>query len=125
MMTMNKENIRKLLVKSLMLSLVLVLVITVLGSLGVDISGLLTGLGLTGFAVGFALKDTLSNLVSGLMVLLYQPFKIGQYISVSGHSGKVCSVDLRYTTLDSNRNKILIPNTTIFTKEVIVSDNPI
>jgi small-conductance mechanosensitive channel len=78
------------------------------------------GLGLTGFALGFALKDTISNLLSGILILLYQPFKIGNTIKVSGYEGDVVSIDLRYTELNSEGNKILIPNSKLFTDPIIV-----
>ena len=59
-------------------------VITALGTLGVDVSALVAGLGLTGFALGFALKDTISNLLAGVLILLYRPFGIGNRIKISG-----------------------------------------
>ena len=51
--------------------------ITTLGTLGVDVSALVTGLGLTGFALGFAIKDTISNILAGVLLLIYRPFQIG------------------------------------------------
>ena len=80
----------------------------------------MAGLGLTGFALGFALKDTISNLLSGILILLYQPFKIGNTIKVSGYEGDVVSIDLRYTELNSEGNKILIPNSKLFTDPITV-----
>ena len=50
-------------------------VITALGTIGVDVTGLVAGFGLTGFAVGFAMKDALANLLAGVMILLYRPFR--------------------------------------------------
>ena len=76
--------------------------------MGINVSALVAGLGLTGFALGFALKDTISNLLSGVLILLYRPFKIGNTIKVSGYEGDVVSIDLRYTELNSEGNKILI-----------------
>ena len=59
------------------ITLIIFGVVTALGTLGVDVSALVAGLGLTGFAIGFALKDTISNLLSGVLILLYRPFEIG------------------------------------------------
>jgi len=94
--------------------------ITALGTLGVNVSALVAGLGLIGFAVGFALKDTISNLLSGVLILLYRPFEIGNHIKISGYEGIVISIDLRYTELDSEGNKILIPNSKLFTDPITV-----
>ena len=95
-------------------------VITALGTLGVDVTALVAGLGLTGFALGFALKDTISNLLAGVLILLYRPFGIGNRIKISGYEGTVVSIDLRYTELEGEDNKILIPNSKLFTNPITV-----
>lgn len=99
--------------------------VTALGTLGINVSALVAGLGLTGFALGFALKDTISNLLSGVLILLYRPFKIGNSIKIAGYQGKVIKIDLRYTELQYEENKILIPNSKLFTDPITVinSDN--
>ena len=94
--------------------------VTALGTLGINVSALVAGLGLTGFALGFALKDTISNLLSGFLILLYRPFKIGDAIKVSGYEGDVVSIDLRYTELKSEGNRVLIPNSKLFTNPITV-----
>ena len=94
--------------------------VTALGTLGINVSAIVAGLGLTGFALGFALKDTISNLLSGILILLYQPFKIGNAIKVSGYEGDVVSIDLRYTELNSEGNRVLIPNSKLFTDPITV-----
>lgn len=93
-------------------------VVTALGTIDVDVSALVAGLGLTGFALGFALKDILANLVAGLLILLYRPFKRHDQISVTGFEGEVTEIDLRYTTLETNGKKFLIPNSTLFTNPI-------
>jgi small-conductance mechanosensitive channel len=77
-------------------------------------------LGLTGFALGFALKDSLANLLAGAMILFYRPFRRGAHITVSGLEGVVKDIDLRYTTLVMNERRILLPNSTLLTNPVIV-----
>src|SRR5438105_10951324 len=57
--------------------------VTALGTLGVNISALVAGLGLTGFALGFALKDTISNVLAGVLLLIYRPFGINDRIKVT------------------------------------------
>lgn len=92
-----------------------------LGTLGVNISALVAGLGLGGFALGFALRDILANLVAGVLILVYRPFQEGDAITVAGQSGTVSAIDLRYTELVSDDKRILVPNQTIFTSAVTVA----
>ncbi|OGV39454.1 MAG: hypothetical protein A2X48_23890 [Lentisphaerae bacterium GWF2_49_21] len=94
--------------------------ITALGTLGVNVNALVAGLGLGGFAVGFALKDALSNLLSGALILIYHPFAIGDIISVSGFKGEVLEVNLRYTILQGENKVYLIPNSSLFTNTIEV-----
>lgn len=94
--------------------------ITALGTLGVDVSALVAGLGLTGFALGFALKDTIANLLSGVLILLYRPFAIGDSIQIAGFEGEVELIDLRYTELRGPAGRILIPNSKLFTDPITV-----
>ncbi|MFK5891997.1 MAG: mechanosensitive ion channel [Pseudomonadota bacterium] len=100
--------------------LIIIGFITALGTLGINVSALVAGLGLTGFAFGFALKDTISNLLSGILILLYRPFVKGNRISISGYEGFVVAIDLRYTELDSEGNKVLIPNSKLFKEPITV-----
>src|SRR3546814_5515248 len=71
---------------------------------------LIAGLGLTGFALGLAVKDAVANLISGVLILLYRPFGYGSTIIVSGIAGaegRVVSIDLRYTTLETETSQVL------------------
>jgi small-conductance mechanosensitive channel len=97
-------------------------VLTALGTIGINISALVAGLGLTGFALGFALKDILSNFVAGILILIYHPYRRSDYISVTGLEGIVVEIDLRYTTLQSEGKRVLIPNSTLFTNAITVVD---
>jgi len=96
-------------------------VITALGTLGVNIMGIVAGLGLTGFALGFALKDSIANLLAGVLILLYRPFEVGDRIDVGGLSGRVSHVDLRYTELDAESERVLVPNSKMLTDPIKVS----
>lgn len=106
--------------RAIRITLMIIGLITAFGTLGIDISALVAGLGLTGFALGFALKDTISNLLSGVLILLYRPFEIGSQIEVSGHHGRVTSIDLRYTELENDGQRVLIPNSKLFTDPIKV-----
>ena len=92
--------------------------ITALGTIGINVSALVAGLGLTGFALGFGLKDILANLVSGLLILLYRPFSLNEQISVAGMEGVVTDIDLRYTRLEQAEKAYLIPNSIMITNTI-------
>lgn len=94
--------------------------VTALGTIGINVSALVAGLGLTGFAFGFAFKDIISNILSGVLILLYRPFVVGDKIKVAGFEGEVISIDLRYTSLDTEKGTALIPNSKCFSDPVVV-----
>ena len=94
--------------------------ITALGTMGINVSALVAGLGLTGFALGFAFRDILSNVLAGTLILVYHPFHRNDRIEVLGFEGIVIAIGLRYTALQAEDKKILIPNSNIFTNPVIV-----
>ena len=114
------ESLTSLFVRTSSMTLIIFGFVTALGTLGINVSALVAGLGLTGFALGFAMKDMIANLLAGVLILLYQPFEKGDSIKVSGYEGIVISIDLRYTELDSGGNKILIPNSKLFTDPITV-----
>lgn len=102
------------------ISILLIGVITALGSAGVNVSALVASLGLSGLALSFASKDAFSNLLAGIMVLFYQPFKIGDIIEVGLLKGEVVKMSLRYTHLISEQKEILIPNSTLLTNNITI-----
>ena len=114
------KRLAALLARTSSVTLIILGFVTALGTLGINVSALVAGLGLTGFALGFALKDTISNVLSGVLILLYRPFEIGNRIKISGYEGIVVSIDLRYTELGSEGSKILIPNSKSFTDPITV-----
>lgn len=102
-------------------TLVAVGAVTALGTLGLDVTALVAGLGLTGFALGFALRDIVSNTLAGVLILLFKPFHRGDRVSVAGAEGVVGDVDLRYTTLVVDEGtRVLVPNATLFTNAIRV-----
>ena len=94
--------------------------ISALATLGIDVWAMIAGLGLVGFALGFALKDLLSNFLAGFLILIYNPFVRGDLIQVSGNEGKVIEINLRYTVLQGEEKRILIPNSILFSNAVTV-----
>ena len=100
--------------------LVIVGFITALGTMGVNISAIVAGLGLTGFAFGFAFKDMLSNFISGILIFIYEPFSLGDIIEVEGKKSKVIDINLRYVTIESENQNILVPNSISVSKIIVV-----
>jgi len=70
-----------------------------LSQLGIHVGPVLAGLGVAGFIVGFALQDTLSNFAAGMMILVYQPFDVGDVIEAAGVGGQVKQMSLVSTTI--------------------------
>jgi small conductance mechanosensitive channel len=68
-----------------------------------------------------ALKDSIANLLAGVLILLYRPFDIGDRVDVGGLSGHVVKIDLRYTELDNPSERVLVPNSKLLTDPVRVS----
>ena len=96
-------------------ALMLLGLLVALSYLGVQVGPLLAGLGIVGFIVGFALQDTLANFASGLMILVYRPFDLGDSIEVAGVSGRVHDLNLVSTTITTFDNRrVIIPNKTIW-----------
>ena len=86
-------------------------IIVALSMLEIDIAPLIAGLGVAGFIIGFALQGTLSNFASGLMILIYRPYDVGQIIKAAGVKGVVDSMNLVSTTIKTFDNQIVvIPN---------------
>lgn len=86
-----------------------------LSQLGIHVGPLLAGLGVAGFIMGFALQDTLSNFASGLMILVYRPFDVGDVVEAGGVGGRVSDMSLVSTTiLTFDNQKLIVPNREIW-----------
>ncbi|MCF6358855.1 MAG: mechanosensitive ion channel, partial [Draconibacterium sp.] len=85
--------------------------ITVIGMMGVEMTSFIAIIGAVGFAIGMALSGTLQNFAGGVMILLFKPFKTGDFINAQGHSGTVNEIQIFNTILKTPDNKtIIIPN---------------
>ncbi|QQO83838.1 mechanosensitive ion channel family protein [Shewanella algae] len=93
-----------------------------LSKLGFDVGALVAGLGLTGFALGFALKDAISNLIAGIMIVLYKPIKLGNKIDITGSKGTVVDLNLRYITVNDEGVTHLVPNSLFLNNKVSIID---
>lgn len=87
------------------------LIISVLGMVGIEMTSFIAILGAAGLAIGLALSGTLQNFAGGVMILLFKPFKVGDYIDAQGYSGSVREIQIFNTILKTPDNKtIIIPN---------------
>ncbi len=97
-------------------TLLVMVLIAVAGQLGINTTSFLTIVGAAGLAVGLALKDSLSNFASGVMLIIFRPYRVGDFVDAGGVSGTVQSVDIFNTILNSADNKKhIVPNANITT----------
>ena len=90
-------------------------VLIALSQLGINLAPLLAGFGIAGFIVGFALQDTLGNFASGVMILFYRPFDVGDAVEAGGVMGTVKQMNLVSTTiLTWDNQKLVVPNKKIW-----------
>lgn len=98
----------------------LIIIIAALSQLGINTSSLVALIGAAGLAVGLALQSSLQNFASGVMLLIFKPFKKGDFIEAGGISGKVEQMGLLLLELRTGDNKsILIPNSKVFGDSII------
>lgn len=96
------------------------LVVVVLGILGIEMASIIAMLGAAGLAIGLALSGTLQNFAGGMIILLFKPFKVGDFITGSGHSGTVFQIQIFSTILKTVDNKtIILPNSDLATGSII------
>ncbi len=105
------ESLRKFVMDLAYAMLMVVVVIAALDRLGVKTTAAVAVLGAAGLAIGFALQGSLGNFASGVMIILFKPYKIGDLISVAGHTGVVEAIKVFITVLVTPDNRqISIPN---------------
>ena len=99
--------------------LYVVLVVAIISELGVPMASVITVLASAGVAVGMALQGSLSNLAGGIMLLIFRPFNVGDYIIAGGEEGTVKSISTFYTVLNTVDNKtVSIPNGTLMNSNI-------
>lgn len=95
-------------------------VIAALGQLGIEMTSFIAILGAAGLAVGMALSGTLQNFAGGVMLLIFKPFKLGDFVEMQGHAGTVKEIQIFQTTLMTPDNrKIIIPNAPVSTGSMV------
>ncbi|MDQ3633475.1 MAG: mechanosensitive ion channel family protein [Aridibacter sp.] len=119
-----KFELEKTVVNFLFLGLKYVVLIfalvTALDQIGVNIASLVAGLGIAGIAIGFAAKDTLSNIVAGIFIFWDRPFYIGDLVEIEGEYGEVQNITLRTTRIVTPDGRLVsIPNQKIAENKII------
>lgn len=109
-----EATLEKFLSNILNAALLIVVVITTIGAMGVQTTSLLAVLGAAGLAIGLALQGSLSNFASGVLIVAFRPYKVGDFIEGGGVSGTVEEVQIFTTVLKTADNKqIIVPNSQI------------
>lgn len=113
-------SVRTFMISSINISLKVVLIVTVASYIGVPMTSVITLIGSAGVAIGLALQGGLSNIASGIMILLFRPFSVGDYICVNDYEGNVISIGIFHTTLLTYDNRrVIIPNSVLTANSLI------
>lgn len=96
-------------------AILLIALISTLGVFGVETTSFAALVASAGLAVGLAFQGTLSNFSSGIMLLVFRPFKVGDVVNITGQTGKIDEIELFTTKMDTPDNRrIILPNSLIF-----------
>lgn len=113
------EAVKRLLNRLTSIAIVVVGIVVALQQVDFDVSAFVAGLGLVGFTLGFAFQDIAKNFMAGVLLLIQQPFGIGDDIEVSGYEGRVTDVDIRATTIKGwDGQEIIVPNADVYTSPI-------
>ena len=105
------ETLIKFLENIVYYALMIVVLLTALGKLGVETTSFLAILGAAGLAIGLALKDSLGNFASGVMIIMFKPFKVGDAVTAAGVTGNVSEVGIFNSVfITADNQKIIVPN---------------
>ena len=109
------ELMRSVIVRIVRRGFVFLGIIVGLSAMGINVGPILAVIGAAGFVIAFALQDTLSNFASGIMIMIYRPFDVGDLITVGGVTGEARSMNLVSTTIATRDNQLLVvPNNTVW-----------
>lgn len=114
-----ETGVKHLLTRTLKWTIIVLGVITALQKF-FNVTAFLTGLGIIGFTVGFALQNIMQNFVSGVILLVQQPFKTGDSVDIAGHHGTVLKIGLRTTEMKTLDGRIVfLPNASVLSQPII------
>ena len=114
------ETLIKFLENIVYYALMIVVLLTALGKLGVETTSFLAILGAAGLAIGLALKDSLGNFASGVMIIMFKPFKVGDVVTAAGVTGSVSEVGIFNSVfITPDNHKIIVPNGAITSGSIV------
>jgi small conductance mechanosensitive channel len=114
------SGLQNLALKSLQIVGLGLIGLLILAQLGLNVTALIAGLGITGLALGFAAKDTLENFISGITILLDKPFRVGETVRIEDVYGTVEEISLRSTWIRTAQSQIMVmPNTLMINQKLI------
>lgn len=115
-----EPSLRSFLRSFLSVALKILVIITVLSMVGVQMTSFIAMLGAAGLAIGLAMQGTLQNVAGGVIILLFKPFKVGDFIEAQGYSGTVSEIQIFNTLVNTVDNKVvIIPNGGLATGSLI------
>ena len=102
------------------IGLLILIIIAALGKLGIPTTSVTALIGGAGLAVALSLKDQLSNFAAGALIILFRPFKVGDYIKVNGFEGTVSEIKMVQTALSTPDNEeIILPNSVVMSNSIV------
>lgn len=115
-----EPSLRSFLRSFLSVALKILVIITVLSMVGVQMTSFIAMLGAAGLAIGLAMQGTLQNVAGGVIILLFKPFKVGDFIEAQGYMGSVSEIQIFNTLVNTVDNKVvIIPNGGLATGSLI------
>lgn len=113
-------SLQKFLIKATSIVIYIIIILSALSAVGISTTGLLAALSASAVAVALALKDSLSNIAGGILLLISPRFATGDYIEENGEGGTVISVDLMHTTIITpDSRQVAIPNGVLINSQII------
>ena len=101
----------------------IIVLITALATMGINTASIIAVIGTCGVAIGLALKDSLGNIASGIMIIFNKPFKKDDYVEIAGEEGRITAINLFNTTLRTDDNtEIIVPNSEAVNNPIINYD---
>ncbi len=121
----NTEDTVRIFVTNLLNTLLMIVVfIAAINQLGIQTTSIIAVLGAAGLAIGLALQGSLSNFAAGILIVIYRPYKVGDYIQADNHLGTVDDIQIFSTVLKTPDNKlVVVPNGSIMNGSIVNFSN--
>ena len=121
----NTEDTVRIFVTNLLNTLLMIVVfIAAINQLGIQTTSIIAVLGAAGLAIGLALQGSLSNFAAGILIVIYRPYKVGDYIQADNHLGTVDDIQIFSTVLKTPDNKlVIVPNGSIMNGSIVNFSN--